>query len=86
MNQRIKILGYYKRIRDNSEFICYEENGRVCLTNGVFIWRNMVEKRFLPQCKKANEINVNSIAENLKKHYAYHPILKILEQEIEQKD
>lgn len=81
MKKSIKILGYYKRIRDNSEFICYEENRRVCLTNGVFIWMDRVEKRFLPQCKKANEINVNSIAENLKKYYAHHPLLEILERE-----
>lgn len=86
MKQRIKILGYYKRIRDNSEFICYEENGRVCLTNGVFIWRNMVTEKFLPQCKRANEINVNNIVKNLKRHYAYHPLLKILEQTIERGD
>lgn len=79
MTQKIKILGYYKRLRDNNEFICYEENGRVCLTNGVFIWRNMVEKRFLPQCEKVNEININNLIEKFKKYYPYHHILKILE-------
>lgn len=84
MKQNIKILGYYKRIRDNSEFVCYEENGRTCLTNGVIIWRDWVKKRYLPQCKKVNEIDVNNIIKKLKRYHEYHPLLKILEREIKQ--
>jgi hypothetical protein len=84
MKRRIKILGYYKRIRDNSEFICYEESDRICLTNGVTIWRNNVKERFLPQCEKVNEINVNYIAEKIKRHYPHHLLLEILNQTIEE--
>lgn len=84
MKQRIKILGYYKRIRDNSEYICYEENDRICLTNGVFIWRNNVKERFLPQCEKVNEINVSNVAEEMKRHYPHHLLLEILNQTIKE--
>lgn len=73
-----KILGYYKRIRDNSEFICYEESGRVCLTNGVFIWRDRVKEKYLPQCKKVNEIDLNRIVRNLKQYYPHHFVLKVI--------
>lgn len=76
--EKFKILGYYKRDRDNSEFICYEENGRVCLTNGVFIWRDMVKKKYLPQCKKVNQIQTIKIIEALKKYHTNHCLLKIL--------
>ena len=44
MKKKVKILGFYKRKRDENEYVLYEINGRLQLTNGVFVWRDCVEK------------------------------------------
>lgn len=78
MKNKIKILGFYRRKRDGNEYVLYEEDNRQRLTNGVFIWRNFINKRLLPQCEKVKGIDLNEISARLKKHYPYHPLIEEL--------
>lgn len=77
--KKIKINGFYKREKDGNEYICYSEDERMCLTNGVYIWRNFVKTKFLPQLKKVNGINLKEIENRLKQYHPYSLILKELE-------
>lgn len=74
----IEILGFYVRERDKSEFVLFRENGRMCLTNGVFIWRNFVEKRYLPQLIKTEMIDLDGMLKRLKESNPYSLILNEL--------
>jgi len=80
MKNKIKILGFYKRKRDGNEYVLYEENGRQLLTNGVFIWRDFVEKKYLPQCDKMEKIDLKSMIGRLEKYYPYHLLIGILKE------
>lgn len=49
MKIKAKILGFYRRKRDESEYVLFEENGKLFLTNGIFVWDNhakRIEERY----------------------------------------
>ena len=77
----MEILGYYKRKTDGNEYILYKEKGELCITNGVYIWRNYyrrIEERYLPQLNKVPEINLSKIAEMLNRHHKCAKITKVV--------
>lgn len=79
MKKKVKILGFYKRKRDENEYVLYEINGRLQLTNGVFVWRDCVEKHYLPRCEKVLEINLTNMIGDLKKYLKHLEIIPELE-------
>lgn len=79
MEKRVKILGFYRRKRDEMMYVLYEINGKLKLTNGVFIWRDRIEKHYLPQCEQVSEINLINITGNLKKYLRHSEIIPELE-------
>lgn len=78
--KKIKIIGFYKREKDGNEYICYSEDERMCLTNGVYIWRNFIKTKFIPQLKKVNNINLIEIENRLKQYHPYSLLLKKLKE------
>lgn len=82
MKNKIKVLGFYRRKRDGNEYVLYEENGRLLMTNGIFIWRDFVKKKYLPQCDKVEKIDLEAMARNLKKYYPYHLLTEILKTDL----
>lgn len=86
MKKKVEILGFYKRKRDNSDFVLFKENEQMYLTNGINIWDNQckrIEKRYIPQCEKVNRIDLKKILMNLKKYKPFCKVLKELEKAIE---
>lgn len=82
MKKKTKILGFYKRKRDNSDFVLFKENEQMYLTNGINIWDNQcrrIEKRYIPQCEKVNRIDLKKILMNLKKYKPFCGVLKEIE-------
>lgn len=82
MKNKVEILGFYRRKRDGSEFILFKENEKIFLTNGVHIWDNQckrIEERYIPQCEKAERIDLQKLLNNLKKYKPFSGILKELE-------
>lgn len=73
---KVEVIGFYKRERDGNEYICYSENEKKRLTNGICIWRDFVESKYLPQLKKVDSINLREIEGRLKQYYPYSLILK----------
>lgn len=71
MRSRIKIIGFYIRKRDASEFVLYEENGKFRLTNGKLVWRDFVEKKYLPQLIKVDKIDLKEMIDRIKGHKPY---------------
>lgn len=78
MKHAVKVLGFYKRERDGNEYVLYEENGKKYLTNGAYIWRDRVEARYLPQCRKVEKVDLKKIIGRLEKAYPYSPVLSAL--------
>lgn len=79
MKARLRILGFYKRIRDNNEFILFEKNNELFLTNGVYIWRNQfkrIEERYLKELKEVKEIDLRKISQRLTKYFQHAEITK----------
>lgn len=76
--KKSEIIGYVKRKRDGCEYVLFKTDGRMCLTNGVFIWRDRIENRYLPQCVATEKINLGKMIENLKKFQPYSPVLTLL--------
>lgn len=79
---RVKILGFYKRKRDNSEFVLFKEGEKLFLTNGINIWDNQcgrIKKRYITQCEKVDQIDLQKLLMDLKTHYPFHKILNELE-------
>lgn len=60
----------------------YEENGRLLMTNGIFIWRDFVKKKYLPQCDKVEKIDLEAMARNLEKYYPHHFLTEILKSDL----
>lgn len=60
----------------------YEENGRLLMTNGIFIWRDFVKKKYLPQCDKVEKIDLEAMARNLEKYYPCHFLTEILKSDL----
>ena len=86
MKKKVEILGFYKRKRDNSEFILFNENGKMYLTNGIHIWDNQckrIEKRYIQQCEKTDLIDLGKMLINLKKTKPFCRILEELEKVME---
>lgn len=78
MKARLQILGFYKRLRDNNEFILFEKN-ELFLTNGVYIWRNQfkrIEERYLKELKEVEEIDLRKISQRLSKYFQHAEITK----------
>lgn len=82
MKNKTKILGFYRRKRDGSEYVLYEENGGLLMTNGIFIWRDFVKKKYLPQCDKVEKIDLEAMARNLEKYYPCHFLTEILKSDL----
>lgn len=79
MKARLRILGFYKRLRDNNEFILFEKNNELFLTNGVYIWRNQfkrIEERYLKELKEVEEIDLRKISQRLTKYFQHAEITK----------
>lgn len=79
MKARLRILGFYKRLRDNNEFILFEKNNELFLTNGVYIWRNQfkrIEERYLKELKEVEEIDLRKISQRLSKYFQHAEITK----------
>lgn len=77
----IEILGYYKRMKDSSEFIMFRNNGKLYLTNGIFIWNDQfhrIENKYLLQMEKVQQINLMKIHENMLHYFPYSEITKIV--------
>ena len=81
MRGKVEIIGYYKRKRGGNEYILYTENGRLCLTNGICIWRDFVEKKYLPQLEKADRINLVEMKSRLKRYFPYSLVLKRIQED-----
>lgn len=82
MKNIVEILGFYKRKRDGSEFVLYRENKKIFLTNGINIWDNQwerIEKRYILQCVKVEQIDFTELISNLKKYNPFSGILKEME-------
>ena len=85
MKKEIEIMGYFTRSRDGNEYILYKQNGELFITSGAHIWNDQlkrIEKRYLPQLSKAEQIDIEKMASRLKEHYKHEAIttevLKIL--------
>lgn len=79
MKARLRILGFYKRLRDNNEFILFKKNNELFLTNGVYIWRNQfkrIEERYLKELKEVEEIDLRKISQRLTKYFQHAEITK----------
>lgn len=82
MKEKVKVLGFYRRKRDGSEFILFEENGKMFLTNGVYVWDNKlkrIEKRYTPELEKVEKIDILKIIQDLRKHNKFNLVLPKLE-------
>ncbi len=87
MKKKAEILGFYKRKRDNCDLILFKENEQMYLTNGINIWDNQcrrIEKRYIPQCEKVNQIDLEKMSMNLKKYKPFCRVLEELEKVIEE--
>lgn len=77
----IEILGYYKRMKDSGEFILFRNNGKLYLTNGIFIWHNhfrRIENKYLLQMEKVQQINLMKMHENMLHYFPDSEITKIV--------
>nr|DAW41411.1 MAG TPA: hypothetical protein [Bacteriophage sp.] len=82
MKKTVKILGYFVRKRDRNEYVLYEEDGELFLTNGVFIWNNKIgsiEKKYLPELEEVDAIKISEINERLKHKHPHAAILTEIE-------
>lgn len=74
----IEIMGYYRRERDNSEYIYYVEDGEEHLTSGIHDWDNKNDKgrikRYKEQLIKVDAINLDIMRERLKKSMPFRRI------------
>lgn len=88
MKIKAKILGFYRRKRDESEYVLFEENGKLFLTNGIFVWDNhakRIEERYMLELEKVEEIDLSKITKALKIHKPFSMILEELDDLVEEK-
>lgn len=79
MKKKVKICGFYKRLRDGSEFILFEQDSKLFLTNGVYIWGNQlkrIEARYLKELTEVEKIDLEKISEHLSKYFQHAAITK----------
>lgn len=82
MKIKVSVLGFYRRKRDGSEYVLFEENGKLFLTNGVCVWDNQakrIEERYMLELEKAEEIDLSRIVKDLKIHKPFSRILEKLD-------
>lgn len=80
---RSEIIGYYKREKDNTEYIHYIHNGEEHLTNGICDWRNNDKEKFqgyMKQITKTENIDLDCIKTRLEARMPYHPVIEMLKQ------
>lgn len=74
----INIIGYYRRERDNNEYIHYIEDGVEHLTSGVNDWNNRNDKgriqRYQEQLIKVDEIDFTTMRKRLNKSMPFSQI------------
>lgn len=74
----IEIIGYYRRERDNNEYIYYTEDKREHLTSGIHVWSNRNDERriqrYLKQLVKVDSINLDIMRERLNRHIPFGSI------------
>lgn len=83
MKRTVEILGFYKRKRDGSEYVLFEENRKLFLTNGIFVWDNQtkrIEKRYMLELEKVEKIDLLRIISELKIHNPFSRIIEKLEE------
>lgn len=81
MKNKVEIIGYYRRIRDKSEYILYKQNEVRYITNGIYIWKDQfrfVEKH-LPELVKVEQIDIQRIKTMLRQTNPYSGITARLE-------
>ena len=71
----INILGFYRRDRDATEYIHFQEDGREYLTNGVVIWDQEIKGK-LDQLEKTGSIDLGSMKGWLQVSHPYSNITK----------
>lgn len=79
MKEKVQIVGFYKRLRDASEFILFRQEGKLLLTNGVYIWTNQfkrIENRYLKELTEVEKIDLKIISERLSKYFQHSEITK----------
>lgn len=83
----MEIKGYYKRERDNTEYIFYIKDGIEHLTNGVKDWSNLDKKdkiqNYLKQTVKVENIDMSKMKERLKENLTYGDLTTYLTKENE---
>lgn len=61
----IRILGYYKREEDGTEYVHYSINGRERLTNGIFNWDSPRILGRIGELEKVEAIDTDRMLERL---------------------
>ncbi len=83
MKENVKIIGYYRRERDGTEYIHYSVNGEEYLTNGVYAWSNRNDTgriaRYMKQLSKVEKTNLDQIKENMKKYLPFNPVMDVID-------
>lgn len=77
MKVKIKILGYYVRAIDKSEFIHYSLNGKEHLTNGVFDWTFKVKEK-ISTLIKVERIDIGTMRKRLERSKPYARITEFM--------
>ena len=74
-----KIICFYKREADGTEYVLYEEDGEKHLTNGIIDWKNKAEKYITyPDMKKVDSIDTTLMLNRLKKFYPFSGVISLL--------
>ena len=74
-----KIIGFYKRETDDTEYVLYEEDGEKHLTNGIVNWKDKEEKYITyPEIKKVDNIDTKLMLKRLKRFYPFSCVISLL--------
>lgn len=73
----VKILGFYRREKDETEYVHYLSDGKEHLTNGVCDWTQEVSKK-VSALHKVDKINLQTMKVRMKNYYPHEHITDIL--------
>lgn len=74
-----KIIGFYKKETDGTEYVFYEVDGKKHLTNGVCDWTDKAETYITyPEMQKVEKINIDLILKKLNECRPYSDAVDLL--------
>lgn len=78
----IKLLGFYRRETDNTEYVFYEKDGKNHLTNGIMDWGDKSEIYVTyPGVKKVDSIDKEVMISRLKRFYPFSGVIRLLSEQ-----